>query len=361
MRLKMRKSPYILYTIALLFIMATALMTACSSGDNESQTTPSDKASSKGHTVQLVSYANNYVEQISERRAAPSGFSPYTPDKPTNMGVYMLLPENWTNPKEQLFKYVTTSWTANIDVDAQKDYTVYGYMPKTEGMSSSLTKSTADGATLTISGINAITSDDVCVITGVKNTDEGLKEGSFLWRWEDSASEPYYIYLLMDHLFAAVQFHLKIDEEYAQLRTIKLKTMTLSTNKQSSSVTVTLTHNETGVSPISSVDYGLSDGSGAPVVIFSSDDGTALDKTEALVVDAYFPPSLSESLTLASTYDVYDRKGNLIRQNCSAINKLPNLEVARGQRAQLSLTVKPTYLYVLSDPDLDNPTISIEN
>ena len=31
-----------------------------------------------------------------------------------------------------------------------------------------------------------------------------------------------------------------------------------------------------------------------------------------------------------------------------------------GQRTTLFLTVNPSYLYVLSDDDLDNPTLTIE-
>ena len=56
---------------------------------------------------------------------------------------------------------------------------------------------------------------------------------------------------------------------------------------------------------------------------------------------------------------LYDSKGNLIRQDCTATNKLPDLSAVRGQRVLLNMTVNPTYLYVLSEPDLDNPTIKI--
>ena len=70
---------------------------------------------------------------------------------------------------------------------------------------------------------------------------------------------------------------------------------------------------------------------------------------------------------LRSTYDVYDTKGNKVRQNCKAenkidpyilFNKLSNLD--RGKKYIINLTVKPTYLYVMSDPDLDNPTVELE-
>ena len=166
----------------------------------------------------------------------------------------------------------------------------------------------------------------------------------------------------MDHLYASVQFSMKIDEEYASLRTIKLKTMTLSTNIGSVDATISLTRNDIGSSPITDITYSLSGTNGA-AEIFSSEEGTALDKLTPLAINACFTPlpTLSENLKLVSTYDVYDSKGNLIRQNCTATNQLPDLGAVRGQRVQVNMTVSPTYLYVLSDPDLDNPTITIDN
>ena len=230
-------------------------------------------------------------------------------------------------------------------------------MPKTGDMSSSLTKTTAEAATLTISNIKPITTDDICIITGVKAADEGLKEGQFSWLWP-VGDENYKIYILMDHLYAAVLFRLKIDAEYASLRTIKLKTMTLRTDYGSVIATISLAHNTTGASPISNVGFAPS-GSSEDFLVFNSDAGTALDKDTPVDINTCFAPTLSNNLTMVTTYDVYDRKGNLIRENSTATNKLPNLDAVRGQKVQVNLTVNPTYLYVLSEPDLDNPTIKI--
>jgi hypothetical protein len=71
-----------------------------------------------------------------------------------------------------------------------------------------------------------------------------------------------------------------------------------------------------------------------------------------------FVPSLSNELTLVTTYDVYDKNDNKIDER-SASNKLPNINVTRGECVTRTLNVNPTYLGVLSDPDLDNPTITI--
>ena len=357
--------------IGILLTVATLLPSACTSDDFETQptvtpgndteaVTPDDEPEEAGRVVQLKAYSSLFADKGVFALPAPAGFNEYTPDKATTMGIYTLLSEDWASPKEERIVY-TNKWHAHFDVLPDKDYTVYGYMPKTGDMGSSLTKTTANEATLTITDIKPVTTDDICIITGVKNTDEGLKEGQFYWTWPISAGEnSYKIHLLMDHLYAAAQFRLKIDAEYAALRTIKLKTMTLSTDRESVNATVTLMHNETGASPISNVTYTAS-GNNDAVVIYNNDEGIALDKTTPLDINACFAPTLSANLTLVSTYDVYDRKGNLIRQDRTATNKLPNLEAIRGQRVQLNMTVNPTYLYVLSDPDLDNPTVKVEN
>lgn len=345
--------------IDILLIAVAVLLNACSSGDSGAQPDPTDD---KPVQIQVMTYASHFAETELSHRAAPTGFSAYTPDKTTNMGIYMLLSENpatdWATPKEEKIIY-TNKWHAYFEITSGKTYTVYGYMPKTGDMSSSLTKTTAEAATLTISNIKPITTDDICIITGVKAADEGLKEGQFSWYWP-VGDDNYKIYILMDHLYAAVLFRLKIDADYAQLRTIKLKTMTLRTDYGSVIATISLTHNTTGASPISGVGFAPS-GSSEDFLVFNSDAGTALDKDTPVDINACFAPTLSDKLTMVTTYDVYDRKGNLIRENSEATNKLPNLAAVRGQKVQVNLTVNPTYLYVLSDPDLDNPTIKIEN
>ena len=336
--------------ISILSIAIAMLLSACSSDNPEVQTV-SAEAQPVGGDIQVMAYAPPFAN--TDPTDAPAGFYAYTPDKTTNMGVYML--SGGAAIKEERITYNNNEWHAYFDVAADKTYTVYGYMPKTGSMSSSLTDVTENAAKLTITGIKPVTTEDICIITGVKDSKEGLKEGNFNWYWP-IGDENYSIHLLMDHLYAAVQFHMVIDEDYALLRTIKLKTMTLSTDKGSVNAAINLTHNTTGESPVSSVTYTAS-GSRDSVVVFNSNEGEALDTTTPLVISACFVPTLSENLTMVTTYDVYDRKGNLIRKNCTATNKLPNLDAVRAQQVQLNLTVNPTYLNVLSDPDLDNPTV----
>ena len=340
--------------ICILLMAIAMLLSACSSDNTEAQVVTTGEKPSVARQVQVIAYAPQYTEKVSSSRAAPDGFSAYTPDKVTDMGMYMLKADDVTPYTEKLLKYAT-KWFAHFDVDANTHYTVYGYMPKAEGMTSLLSV-TSGGATLTINNIQAVSADDICIITGVKETDTGLKEGQFHW-FMANANDDFYMYLLLDHLYASVNFSLKVHANFAQLRTIRLKTMKLSVNKASVNATVKLTHNTDGLSPIADEEDGVTyevSGSSCDAEIFNNTEGQALSSTTPVDISACFAPSLSANLTLFSTYDVYDSKDNLIRANCTATNKIPALNAKRGERIHINMTVNPTYLYVLSDQDLDN-------
>ena len=167
--------------IVILLIATTMLLSACSSDDSGAQTVTAGNEP-VGKEVRLVSYISPLLEKEQSPHAMLSVSSAYTPDKTTSMGVYMLLSENlpadWTDPTEEKIIYNNNKWKAYFEVDANTTYTVYGYMPKTGEMSSTLAKSTENAATLTISNIKPVTTEDICIITGVKATDEGLKDSS---------------------------------------------------------------------------------------------------------------------------------------------------------------------------------------
>ena len=77
-------------------------------------------------------------------------------------------------------------------------------------------------------------------------------------------------------------------------------------------------------------------------------------------------PNEITTLILTSTYDVYDTQGNKTRENCQATNTMVLKDLhteltytQRGKRYTINMTIQPTYLYVLSDSDLNNPTVKI--
>ena len=190
---------------------------------------------------------------------------------------------------------------------------------------------------------------------------------------------PNYLYFLFDHLCSALIINMKVSTEYHALRHIKLKKIYLQTStddeptKKTANVVVTLAANDTGTNPIQSVTYTPTGDEESGDFVYSSAEGhwltTSYSGTSLLT---HFIPYEVTQLTVTVTYDIYDwntegdEDGNLIRYNCEATNTIPlNLidrftEAERGKIYTLNLAVKPTYLYVMSDPDLNNPTIAVE-
>ena len=199
-----------------------------------------------------------------------------------------------------------------------------------------------------------------------------------------------YIYLLFDHLYAEIDFLFRVDEKYDNLRSIRLKrieatTYTSSdfstTEKKPLKATVTLQANNTGTSPITGLTFSSDESSSESleqgVLLYEKEETTEADNLPCLDVTrqnkvyserkAYILSNAHRYFELRTTYDIYDTKGNLIRKDCEATNRINTQsifksvdELERGSRYQIRLTVAPTYLYVLSEPDLDNPSVSLE-
>lgn len=305
------------------------------------------------------------------------------------------------------FSYKTSEhhWRLNMDIPETGDYYVYGYIPKEVATSASITgnSSYSNGAVLTINGIKTVTHSDVSVIVGAKDgpsdsNDNGLTTGQFTVNAKQvqigaETGNHNYIYLLFDHLYSALAFNFKIDPTYNELRTIKVRKLELIgyLNAQETNiparynVEVKLKSNTTGASPIESVKFTADPTSGnlAFEPIYEG-EGVTLDPVTPTPFMGCFVPGQNTYFKLRTTYDVYDKNPqrddsgniilvdekpvyNLIREGCEAENKI-NLNSLfsttgslRGQMFQITIKVVPTYLYVLSEPDLDNPTMTIGN
>ena len=203
------------------------------------------------------------------------------------------------------------------------------------------------------------------------------------------------MYLLCDHLYAGIRLRFNVNHTYNTLRTIKLKKVWVkdfmageTEVKSKSKAVVTLEANNTGSNPLTSVTYKNDGSSGMqnmPLWTLSGeDDGTLPDENsdEFIEINGYILPELKSTdgtplnltaFTLVTQYDVYDKnvtpehpEGNLIRKDQTAENKIKFstlfqgvTKIERKKRYNLKLTVNPTYLYMMSEPDLDNPTIEI--
>ena len=334
--------------IALLLIVVGGLLTSCSNDDTQE---------SKSTSLQIMGFTRSGdPTQSYEGKGDYSPINLFLVDGETQQGSARYNGSEWR-----------ISGFTNEDIGTSHTYSLYGFAPA-EAIGSSLTVG-AENTTLTLTGLPAVNAKDVCFIVGLQrmedvNTPKGSwddYEGNFSFTTGSTAETKNLLYLLMDHVYASVCFTMAIDEEYAALRSIKIKKMELLSTQNTTTATITLTPNNTGADPVQSVTYSSATGSSCSATFFESkvgDELTTFDTDKAKEYTCCFLPGLSNALTLVTTYDVYDRKGNKIDER-TASNKLPALTALRGDRVTINLTVAPTYLGVLSDPDFDNPTITI--
>ena len=367
-----------IYRIGFLFCLtAVEGLTACSS--DESPQSSSDRQ------LNLRFYAHQLDEvpiaQAPSRRALPTNFEVYTPVAGTNI-IGFITPETGTTVAARIFTLDQDQWKTNITIeDPSANYYLYGFLPVGSETSTDIStsriagKEYKDGAKILINRIKSLTTQDPCVIVGVKKHDTGvaaindidIKQGQFLYNFNTDPSNEY-AYLLLDHVFGAYQYQIGVTESYSQLRKIKLKSVTLSTmDSKTVNAVVTLTANTTNTSPLTSVVCTPNNDTGSNTVTLYKTGANESDKlltTSFQDLATCYAPAINQQLKLTAVYDVYDKSGtNLIRENCNAENIFTPIvqesDLKPGKRHTIRITVNPTYLYVLSDPDLDNPTITV--
>ena len=275
-----------------------------------------------------------------------------------------------------IFNYQQTAEKAHTWVSrvALKDdqYYLYGFLPKigSEGNITirSYNGDYSKGAVLTFSDLNAVIPEDICVIVGAKayvtdipDMTNGL--GKFGYHTDDGNN----LFLLVDHLFGGIRFNMRQGEKYSQLRVIKIKGLKLAPKNGDAPVvetinaTVTIVANASHTDPISSVTFTTRKTGTSPKA------ATLYEGEKALTVDyqsfqAYAYPSTNRKYVLETTYDVYDKNEKLIREGQTARNVITLArDPQRGKLQTVNITVEPTYLYVLSDEDLDSPSFIVKS
>lgn len=269
------------------------------------------------------------------------------------------------------------TWDTPLYVKPGKDYEVFGFMPAGEATGTTAPGIEISGSTLTmtINGLNAVSKKDVCVVIGANTVGESITPGVFNYHAPENTEIGYGVDLLADHLYASAKFQFKVHTEYDKLRTIKLKKVVMKLNTESTKLarvnaTVTMTKGATTGSPITSVVLEQPETGDAFVEqeIFSDNTGEkpgyALEVEKTKDISVYFAPAYKGDLVMVSTYDVYDKHGNKTREDCTAENSLNNIlnvsSVTRGAQMVIPLMLRPTYVYVLSEPDWDYDYPSVE-
>ena len=313
-----------------------------------------------------------------------------------------------------LFK-VDDEWRIDTGdgIEAGNDYQLYGFIPNKTGIEYSITDrgganaNYTEGAIMKLQNVPSVMSEDLCVVIGAKHgfdkehdgeyTDENsngsydedtetrtnrLRQGDFTYNAKAFAGTSgsdvdggNYVFLLFDHLYASLCINMKVHSDYAKVRQIKLDSLMLRTqvdnvpSRKKTDITITLEANNGITSPIETISYSPTAGSEdideKGLTFWSSKTGHPLTTKFQPFIGHFMPLSITR-LILTSFYDVYDTKGNLIRENCKAVNSVLLSELfsgqtmtERGKRYIVNMTIQPTYLYMLSEPDLNNPMVII--
>ena len=407
-------------------VVLVALVGSCSS-DEGNGLVGEPEQQEQGVPVTVVSYARPYqsveASEPGESRATragewlPSGFTLSSDHKA--IGTFFTTASG-TPEKHRLWYNTNTTdefpepkWFLSGKNISGGSFYLYGYMPY-NAAEVSITPpdgaTYAEGAILSYSNLGSVMSKDVCVLVGARHGSDadtpaspGMKLGQFAVEMnavskDDENPEHNYLFLLFEHVYARLDFRFKLDADYARLRTIKLKKLELTAYsynldnlsdavrmKKNGSIEVHVLANTTETSPIANdVRFTPDDDSPVmdPVVIFDAqekDEATGIERgEEAIPSDSYtvetgyvpyynFADEATKVFyTLRTTYNVYDKQGNLVRQNCVAKNNVvpgrlfSQSQLDSGKQYKINLTVMPTYLYVLSEPDIDNPTVRID-
>ena len=284
-----------------------------------------------------------------------------TPDEEVTLAVYQTY-GNDLHKGQFIYSPTSGKWRSNIRAAKDEVYQLYGFMPAKNGITSQidmLDDGYANGAALTINGLNAITDDDVCFIGGVKEGTE-VSTSSDITEWNyqfvGQEEEQNFINLLMEHVYANVKMSMLVGSNYATLRTIKLKKILL---RPSSTAKTNITISQrNGQRP--SFSYEATDEEDVIPYLLENEAGIELSTTQPVIIETNVIPCANH-LELVCTYDVYDKDGNPVSKDITTRNDLTGkIDLTPGTRTKLTLTVINSYLYTLSDSDAMNPRIMVE-
>ena len=345
-----------LYDI-LILVAVLGLLTACSA--DEPQQGGVDDALEDAH-IELRAMTRVADDQVSSLDDIHVFLSCPSEDTKTE-GFFRLHNESSSN----IF------WTAeDLKVKpGRRTFWLYGYMPAAEDLQGEI----VGQRQLILSGIKPMSVHDICIVTGVKSWNESVtpERGTFDFEYINSDyNDMTVLNLLLEHMLGHIDFKFKVGTRYSQLRDIKVTKLAIQTSAKSTiKATINLPEGVEGVVRITYTSEGtdtdyktiLRDATHADVG-HEFDEAITLTTTGVEIgsVNVAVGSGLSDLYELVSTYEVYDKKGNLLSTR-HATNKLSDILPVMGQSKEITLIVEPTYLYQLSEDDLNDPEVKIVN
>ena len=356
-------------------MLATVVLVSCQSDD-------ADK-----NLVTIHPVIERNVETTVQTRAL-TGYSELTQNERQVLTAHAIAfnaqtdARNTEQDKHGMFAPLNEGWRSSVEVEPNYKYNLYTYsrtMPTATPPTFSFVS--ASNVSLTFSGLNIITEADPLVGVAAAGASlpnnnvppanyPELTKGTFNIGTIPGAdpNSTYKAFLALDHLYSKATISFRIDGTYSTLREVRIKDVQIKMNNG----TLTGTHKYTFFDQQLTLDanraiggsalsINLFDGPNAKAEPNEGDDYIALTTTSREFGYYYFLPlNPTPAMYLEVTYDIYDLKGNLVRENQTAQNK--NLfeaishnggSAAAGINYTVNVLVSPTYLYQLSDDDLE--------
>lgn len=265
-------------------------------------------------------------------------------------------------------------WTSNVYL-AKQTYNVYGYMPH-NGEANSIKPdlgSEANPSTFAMKWTGQPTFATKPVLASVgaaksNGSSSSVADGSFEVDVDQVGKEEK-INFRMNHLLAKLNLQFYLPKPYADKRKIKVTQVTLSGGQSvANRYDITCSYDANGAltTTYAPMQGASTSGNTYP---YKNVDGLPLTTGKQLFGTYYFVPDAvncsSNLMTLTVTYNVYDKNDNLTREHQTATNarialhKVNNVAQATqvAHAYTVSVQVVPSYLYVLSDGDMQNPYI----
>lgn len=351
--------------------------------------------------VTLYPVVESSIETTVLTRALTGDYSPYNSGSRQTILAYAVNSDETSQKLSGVFSPSSAGgWRSTLEVEAEKSYYVYSYTSLPGATGYNLNFTSPDDVNLTFSGLSLISGTDPMVSTAAAGkflvddpdgseypelTDGSFSIGQVNTPANDKSTK---VFLAMKHLYAKATLSIKVDSKYNELRTIKVKQVSVSTTaggtlpgthkinfRKNTDIAQLVKDQNTSVSNDTQTSVDILRGESSSVQFDNPDTKdcvTLLPETLKefgwfTFLPATYLGGSNPNLSITVTYDVYDKSDPavLLRQdqtvtNGNILRKLTSGGVA-GNNYRIKLTVNPTYLIVLSNTDVSEElSIDIE-
>lgn len=345
-----------------------------------------DVMNSNSGKVTIYPVINSAVETTIQTRALV-GYSEFTTSKQALSASAIAFnaqtdARDTEKDKQGVFAPLADGWRSTVEVEPSYKYNLYTYsrtMPT--ATAPTFAYGSATNVSLTFNGLYIITETDPLVGIAAAGASipannvapdnyPELTKGTFSLGTIPVAesNSTFKAFLALDHLYSKATLSFRIDNTYSTLREVRIKDVQIKMDKG----TLTGTHKYTFFDQqLALANDRTIDGSALSIDLFDGPNATAVPNddedfitltTELREFGYYYflPLNPTPGMYLEVTYDIYDLNGNPVRENQTAQNK--NLfaaishnggSAAAGTNYIVNVLVSPTYLYQLSDDDLE--------